>query len=246
MTQKEQAELVGRNIKTLRESTIPSPSQEETAKLLGIPYKRYQSIELGRSLKAAKELVPRLADLWGVPEQRFWSETNGNIASDLGPQSVVNSISLKTVDIGLHEPNSSGKVTLLQQPTKTVEIPADLARLNPKAIAIADDDNLPRFRKGNWVLVVPKYDYPDGCWVAAEIPDELVESPSGEVGPRIAIRRYEYRNGRYELYALNPEAKVYAASSVNIVGLLIWRVVVHADGWDSVERAKAGLPLHAP
>ncbi len=233
---KEIGKRVGQNIRAIRRSLVPIPTQAEVAALLGLEMKLYQAIELGRSVKGARLAVPRLAELWNRREEEFWGnpDSGERISVGLGVQSNVETL----VDISLHEPNLTGKVILLN-PTRKLTITADLARLNPIAITVPDDENAPRFRRGMKVLAVPRLLYEDNSWV-------LIEHLHETAGPVAYIRRYEYVGGRYEYRAVDAHVAPFQESDVKILGLVVLRRVEHAQGWYSDERCDTGLPLHAP
>ncbi len=237
---KEIGERVGKNIRALRRAQVPIPTQSEIAVQLGLEMKLYQSIELGRSVKRARQIVPQLAQLWNRREEEFWGnpDPSESIGVGFGVQSNVETL----VDISLHEPNLTGKVTLLN-PTRKLTITADLARLNPIAITVPDNENAPRFRKGMKVLAVPRPLYEDDCWVLLE---HLHETDATTAAPVVHIRRYEYAGGNYVFRALDPQMRAFREEEVKVCGLVILRRVEHAQGWYSDERCDTGLPLHPP
>ena len=247
----------GKKVQAAREEKRPSITRQRLAEMAveaGLPdydYHTIERIEMGRSEKKARELIPFLVQWWGIPEAWFWDGRNPEPDGKFSTSPVNEQISEYDVlggqvDIVLHVATKSGKVILLSKGSGKTSVPTGLAKGNEFAIRVADAENAPRFLPGNVVIFRPRDIYDDRCYVAAENPAEQVEGPDGEMYPRVYIRWHVYEDGRFQLKPRDPAAQTFDANSLRIVGMAIGRKIEYSeDGYD-LEIWHRGLPWDRP
>lgn len=248
----------GDKIKRARESRRPRVTRNdlvELAKKFGLAdfdYHAVESVERNQSEKKARQLIPVLLEAWDeIGEDWYWdgkdTQPPAKFSTLLAAEALAEyDVGDEHVDITLHVATKSGKVIKLSKGSGTTSVPAGLAKGNTFAIRIADTENAPRFLPGNVVIFRPQDIYEDGCFVAVEHPDDLVEMPGGEHLPRLYVRWYVYEGGRFVLKGRNPEAPVFEANDVRILGRAISLVEEYADDWKDYEIRHKGLPWDKP
>lgn len=232
------------NLKRIREGRFPRVSQTELAEMLKMGYAKYQSAELGRSVTAVEEASLRIKELWGVTDDEL-QRLPSSFATVISGSALESEMEVQ-VDIPLHEPTTSGKVTLLNKTTRNISVPSDLARLSPIALVVPDSENLPRFVPGQRVIGIPISNCELGQWLIVEHKTETVEMPDGSRLPVAYIRLSDYRGGRRVFAPLADRGAVFTDDDVNVRALIVFKRTVHTEGWNTDERCNTGLPKNGP
>lgn len=247
MPEKNDGEIVGNNIKRFRLAQRPKLTRRELASKVNVDgvrpdYKTIESVERGLSLKIAKQLVPQLAKLWKKSEMDFWTPDDGTLvsANDALSYGVE-----EDVDIRLHEPTSTGKVTIINS-SRITTVPSGLARFNPIAIVVPDIATAPRFPKGRILFSIPRQGYDHGCWVLVQHRREIVTTEDGQEGPAVYIRWYDYEGGKNLFSAPNSAFPAFTDEDVEILGLCVRCRTNYANGWYCDEVCLTGLPKANP
>lgn len=232
---------VGMKLRWAREHQSPPLSQKEVAGLVDLSQKNYQAVERDKSMRTAREIVPQLSAKYKIPPTWFWDKSG----SDPYKKSEYSGYD-DYVDVVLHVPYISGKVSISMNHTDTAKLTAGLARNNTFGVAITDDDNLPRLRPGMRVFFEPRPHYNDGDLVIFDHPTERIKGPDGRLHARSYIRRYVLEDGAMRLKPQNPSAETFLASGIKILGAAKVLRRVHSDGWYTDEVNLTQIPLHAP
>lgn len=244
-----------------RTSANPPRTQEEVVDYLrskgfaDANQKNYQSVELSRSLVRAKAYAPHLHELFGFynhsdkPKGQWFFEKEGTnpyrqpVASRDG---VEYDDPLSIVDIGLHVPYISGKVSISMNQMKTVKLATGLARNKTTAMVAPNDANAPRVLPGQILFFEAKDSYDEGDLVAVDHPTELVEGPDGKKFPSTIIGRYRFRDGAMCIVPDNPSHESILAQGLFFHGVAKVRRIPITEDWWMDEVCLSGLPTAVP
>lgn len=207
--------------------------------------KTYQAIELGRSLRGAKELVPKLVVKWKIDEDWFW---NGHKGAPYAPNATLKDISKPVltqmpVQTPVLTSTKQGQIVLVVEFAEEFDL---LFIPETFAFPVVNDDNAPRFRSGNQLIVCKPDRYPDGCWVACAHLTRSAIAPDGKPYALVYIRWYHYDTDRYTLTPRNPEAEVFDITQVRLLGRVVENIKTHGPGWTTSEKSPDGLPYEEP
>lgn len=225
---------------------MPPLTQKDVAAMLGMAFKTYQSIELGRSIKGAKEIIPILCIRWKITDESwFWDGIKSpypSMSKALTARQIIADYNVKKpVSLPSFQVGHTGYVVgLMDSIALSGSVPDHFA------VPVVNDDNAPRFRAGSSVAFERPERYPDGCWVACEHLTRRAPGPDGGSYPVIFIRWYSYGDNTYTLSGRNPRAEVFSIADVRLLGKAIEATKTHATGWSTTEFCADGLPYDEP
>lgn len=244
------AKIVGRNLKAAREKATPVKTQEEIGARVGLEQFQVQSAERGQSRPRAKQIIDGWHEEWGLSPEWFWQDHG----EDPNPYEIIVDKQADAhydfmgsgVYVDVFEPHN-GEIVMNDRAEKKQSMPGNLLKNKGVTVVVPNSLNLPRFKAGRRVTFDSRSFYKDGCYVLVRNLRRDVSQPDGSTDKALEIRWFSTRAGKEFLTFRNqPDSAEPLTKDWEIVGMAVALTTVHAEGWETSEINREGLPYDGP